>query len=58
MGYRRFQIGCVFVEYDLLNSTTFKQNCNVEFSYKFDSPFNKRVKKRSDQYSIDVLTNY
>ena len=26
MGYTRFQIGCVFVEYDLLNTTTFTQN--------------------------------
>ena len=26
-GYRRFQIGCVFVEYDLFNTTTFIQNC-------------------------------
>ena len=27
VGYRRFQIGCVFVEYDLFNTTTFRQNC-------------------------------
>ena len=27
MGYRRFQIGCVFIEYDLFNTTTFIQNC-------------------------------
>ena len=26
VGYNRFQIGCVFVEYDLLNTTTFTQN--------------------------------
>ena len=25
--YRRFQIGCVFVENDLFNTTTFIQNC-------------------------------
>ena len=27
VGYRRFQIGCVFVEYDLFNTKTFLQNC-------------------------------
>ena len=26
MGYNRFQIGCVIVEYDLFNATTFIQN--------------------------------
>ena len=26
MGYNRFQIGCVIVEYDLFNTTTFIQN--------------------------------
>ena len=26
MGYTRFQIGCVFVEYNLFNTTTFIQN--------------------------------
>ena len=26
VGYRRFQIGCVFIEYDLFNTTTFIQN--------------------------------
>ena len=26
MGYNRIQIGCVFVEYDLFNTTTFIQN--------------------------------
>ena len=38
MGYRRFQIDCIFNEYDLFNTTTFIQNCKYiyEFSYKFD----------------------
>ena len=27
MGYRRFQIDFVFVEFDLFNATTFIQNC-------------------------------
>ena len=27
MGYNRFQIGCVFAEYDLFKPTTFIQNC-------------------------------
>ena len=27
VGYRRFQIGCLFVENDLLDTTTFIQNC-------------------------------
>ena len=26
MGYNRFQIGCVIVEYDLFNTATFIQN--------------------------------
>ena len=26
MRYNRFQIGCVFVEYELFNATTFIQN--------------------------------
>ena len=36
VGYRRFQIGFVFVEYDLFLTTTFIQNCIYvyEFSYK------------------------
>jgi len=34
--YRRFQIGCVFVEYDLFNTTTFIQNI-YEILYKFDT---------------------
>ena len=33
-GHRRFQIGCVFVEYDLFYTTTFIKNCINEFSYK------------------------
>ena len=36
MGYHRFQIGCVFVEYDLFNTTTFIQNCiYMNFRIKF-----------------------
>ena len=31
VGYRRFQIGCVFVEYDLFNTTTFIQLLYVLF---------------------------
>ena len=27
MVYRCFQIGCVFVEFDMFNTTTFMQNC-------------------------------
>ena len=27
MGYHRFQIGCLFAEYDLFKPTTFIQNC-------------------------------
>ena len=27
MGYRRFQIGGVFAEYDMFNTTTFIQSC-------------------------------
>ena len=27
LRYRRFQIGCAFVEYDLFNTATFIQNC-------------------------------
>ena len=27
VGYRRFQISCVFVKNDLLDSKTFIQNC-------------------------------
>ena len=27
LGYRRFQIGCVFAEYDLFKPTTFIQTC-------------------------------
>ena len=40
-GHRRFQIGCVFVEYDLFNTRTFIQNCiymncrMTEFFYQF-----------------------
>ena len=33
MGYRRFQIGCVLVEYDLFNTSTFIQNTYI---YIFD----------------------
>ena len=36
MGYRRFQIDCVIVEYDLFNTTTFTKLHIYEFSYKFD----------------------
>ena len=27
LGYHRFQIGCLFAEYDLFKPTTFIQNC-------------------------------
>ena len=38
MGYRRFQIGCVFVEYDLFNTQLFYKIVYIyEFSYKFDT---------------------
>ena len=39
MGYNRFQIGCVFVEYD--KPTTFIQNCIYEFSDNFDTVFHQ-----------------
>ena len=33
--YRRFQIGCVFVEYDLFNTTTFIQKfIYMQFGFK------------------------
>ena len=36
--YRRFQIGCGFVEHDLFNTSTFIQIAYVyDFSYKFDT---------------------
>ena len=37
VGYRRFQIDCVIVEYDLFNTTTFTKLHIYEFSYKFDT---------------------
>ena len=38
MGFRRFQIGCVFAEYDLFNTKTFIKKLHIyEFSYKFDT---------------------
>ena len=41
VGYRRFQIGCVLVEYDLFNTTTFIQNCMY---------MNFRINLTSDRY--------
>ena len=40
MQYHRFQIGFIFVEYELFNNTTFIQNCismnfRITVSYKF-----------------------
>ena len=35
MGYDRFQIGCIFAEYDLFKPTTYIRT--YEFSYNFDS---------------------
>ena len=37
MGYNRFQIGFVFVEFDLFKPTTFIQNYLYELSYNFDT---------------------
>ena len=37
VGYRRFQIGCVFVEYDLFNTKTFLQNCTyMNFRFRIN----------------------
>ena len=38
MGYRHFQVGCVFVEYDQFNNSDFYKKLHIyEFSYKFDT---------------------
>ena len=55
VGYTRFQIGCVFVEYDLFKPTTFIQNCIYEFSDNFDTCYisisrDRNIRKMSYMY--------
>ena len=45
VGYNRFQIGCVFVEYD--KPTTFIQNCIYEFSDNFDTCYTSISRDRN-----------
>ena len=37
LGYHRFQIGCIFAEYELFKPTISIQNCKYKFSYTFDT---------------------
>ena len=40
VGYRRFQIGFVFAEYDLFKPTTFIQNCvYMNLTYNYDTVY-------------------
>jgi len=52
-GTTRFQIGCVFAEYDLFKPTTYKQNC-IYMNFRiiltqFDINFSRQ------DHQIDVL---
>ena len=57
LGYLRFQIGCIFAEYDLFNPTISIQNCiymnfriNLIVLYKFlEKGTLVRTRKGSDQ---------
>ena len=53
MGYNRFQIGCVIVEYDLFNNTTFIQNlAYVRFGIILTQFY---VNFSRQEHKIDVL---
>ena len=55
VGYNRFQIGFVFVEYDLFYTTTFIQNC-IQFSYHFDKVLCQFFETgTSDRYLICIV---
>ena len=46
LGYHRFQIGCIFAEFDLFKPTTFIQNSiDILFLYKFDKVVNQFLEK-------------
>ena len=53
---KRFQIGCVFVEYDLFNTTTFIQNCiYMNFRINLTQFFYQLLERgTSDHFSCTV----
>ena len=56
MGYRRFQIGCVFVEYDLFNTTTFIQNCMYINSRKNLTQFYINFSRQKHQIDVSNVS--
>ena len=53
MRYSRFQIGCVIVEYDLFNATTFIQNLTYAFFGIILTQFYVNFSRQ--EHKIDVL---
>ena len=53
MRYNRFQIGCVIVEYDLFNATTFLQNLTYDRFGIILTQFYVNFSRQ--EYKIDVL---
>ena len=57
MGYNRFQIGCVIVEYDLFNATTFIKNLTyVRFGINF-TQFYVNFSRQEDRCLISIVQN-
>ena len=53
VGYNRFQIGCVYVEYDLFNTTISIQNCiYMNFRINLTQFY---INFLRHEYHIDVL---
>ena len=55
MGYSSFEIGCVFVEYDLFNTTTLIQNL-IYIYVRFDIIWTQfHINFSRQEHQIDVL---
>ena len=54
VGYSRFQIGCVFIEYDMFKPTTFIQN-SIYMNFRMNLTLQFYVDFSRQEHKIDVL---